>query len=48
MKHHIKPLIAAVRIRNTAPAENSSQPKEFKKQDNEERLNNWRRTKMHK
>ena len=48
VKHHIKPLIAAVRIRNTAPAENSSQPKEFKKQDNEERLNNWRRTKMHK
>ena len=45
VKHHIEPLIVAVRIRinNTAPSENSMQPKEFKQQDNEARLNNWRR-----
>ena len=32
----------AVKISNTVPNENSMQPKEFKEQDNEERLNNWR------
>ena len=42
VKHHIEPLIVAVRISNTVPSENSTQPKEFKQQDNEERLNNWR------
>ena len=41
-KHHIEPLIVAVRISNTVPSKNSTQPKNFKKQDNEERLNNWR------
>ena len=42
VKHHIEPLIVAVRISNTVPSENSTQSKEFKHQDNEERLNNWR------
>ena len=42
VKHHIEPLIAAIRISNTITSENSTQPKEFKQQDNEERLNNWR------
>ena len=42
VKHHIEPLIVAVRISNTVPSENSTQPKECKQQDNEERLNNWR------
>ena len=42
VKHHIEPLIAAVRISNTVPSENSTQPKEFEQQENEERLNNWR------
>ena len=42
VKHHIEPLIVAVRISNTVPSENSTQPKEFKQQDNEEKLNNWR------
>ena len=42
VKHHIEPLIAAVRISKTVPNENSMQPKEFKQQDNEEKLNNWR------
>ena len=37
-----EPLIVAVIISNTVPNENSTQPKEFKQQDNEERLNNWR------
>ena len=46
-KHHIEPLIVAVRIRNTAPSENSTQPKEFKQEDNEERLNNWRGEEMY-
>ena len=40
VKHHIEPLIVAARISNTLPSENSTQPKEFKQQDNEERLNN--------
>ena len=30
VKHHIEPLIVAVRISNTVPNENSMQPKEFK------------------
>ena len=42
VKHHIEPLISAIRISNTVPSENSTQPKEFKQQNNEERLNNWR------
>ena len=39
VKYHIEPLIVAARISNTVPSENYTQPKEFKKQDNEERLN---------
>ena len=46
VKHHIEPLIAA-RISNTVPSENSTPPKEFKQQHNEERLNNWRGKKMY-
>ena len=42
VNYHIEPLIAAVRISNTVPSENSTQPKEFEQQENEERLNNWR------
>ena len=42
VKHHIEPLIVAVRISNTVPSENSKQPNKFKQHDNEERLNNWR------
>ena len=42
VKHHIEPFIIAVRISNTVPSENATQPKELKQQDNEERLNNWR------
>ena len=38
----MNPFIVVVRISNTVPSENSTQPKEFKQQDNEERLNNWR------
>ena len=45
VKHHIEPLIVAVRISNTVPSENSTQAKEFKQHDNEERLNNCRRKK---
>ena len=41
VKHHIEPLIVAVRISNTLPSENSTQPKEFKQKYNEERINNW-------
>ena len=37
VKHHIEPLIAAVKISNTLPSENSTQPRKFKKQDNEKR-----------
>ena len=40
-------MIVAVRISNTVPSENSMQPKEFKQQDNNERLNNWRGKAMH-
>ena len=47
MKHHIEPLIVAVRIINTVPSENFTQTKEFKKQDNDERLNEWRGNAMH-
>ena len=43
VKHHIEHLIVAVRIRKTKPSENSTEPKEFKQQDSEERLGNWRR-----
>ena len=42
VRHHIEPLIVAVRTSNTVASENSMQKKEFKQQDNEERLNNWR------
>ena len=42
VKHQIEPLIVAVRISNSVPSENSTQQKEFKQQDNEERLDNWR------
>ena len=42
VKLHIEPLFVAVRISNTAPCENFTQPKEFKQQDNGERHNNWR------
>ena len=42
VKHHIEPLIVAVKISNIVPSGNSIQPKEFKQQDNEKRLNNWR------
>ena len=37
---HRKHLIIAVRNNNTVPSENLTHPKELKKQDNEERLNN--------
>ena len=46
VKHHIEPFTFAVRISNTVPSENSTQPKEFKQQDNEEKLNNWREKSM--
>ena len=42
MSNITSPLIVAVRISNTVPSENSTQPREFKQQDNEKRLNNWR------
>ena len=42
VKHHIEPLIVAVRINNRVPSENARQPKEFKQQGNAEVLNNWR------
>ena len=45
VKYHIESLIVAVRISNTVPSENSTQAKEFKQHDNEERLNNCRRKK---
>ena len=35
VKHHTEPLIVAVKISNTLPGKNSTQPREFKKQDNE-------------
>ena len=35
VKHHTEPLIVAVKISNTLPSKNSTQPREFKKQDNE-------------
>ena len=51
VKHHIETLIVAVRISNTVPSENSMQnsmqPVEFKQQDNDEILNNWRGKKMY-
>ena len=42
VKYHIEPLIVGVRISNTVPSENFTQPKECKRQDNEERLNDWK------
>ena len=42
VKHHIEPLIVAVRINNRVPTENARQPKEIKHQDNAEIINNWR------
>ena len=47
VKHHMKPFIVVVRISNTVTSENSTQPKEFKQQDNEEKLNNWRERKQY-
>ena len=47
VKRHIEPFIVAFRISNTVPSENSAKPKEFKQQDNEERLNNWRGKKLY-
>ena len=47
VKHHTEPLIVAVRISNTVPSENSTQQKEFKQRDNEERLDNWRGKSMY-
>ena len=47
VKRHIEPLIVAFRISNTVSSENSAKPKEFKQQDNEERLNNWSRKAMY-
>ena len=47
VKHHIEPLTVAARISNTVPSETSIQTKQFKQQDNEERLNNWRGKAMH-
>ena len=35
IKHHIEPVIVAVRMSNTVPSENSKQPKEYRKQYNE-------------
>ena len=40
-------LIVAVRISKTVASENSTQPKEFKQQDNEERLNDCRGKSMY-
>ena len=42
VKHHIEPLIVAVRINNRVPTENARHPKEIKHQDNAEIINNWR------
>ena len=42
VKNHIEPLTIAVGISNTVPSENSTQAKEFKQQDNKERINNRR------
>ena len=46
IKCHIEGLIV-VRKSNTAPSENSTHSKKFKKEDNEERLNNWKGKAMH-
>ena len=48
LRYHIEPLIVAVRISNTIPSENFTQPKEFKQRENEERLNNWRGKAMYR
>ena len=47
VKYRIESLVVAVRIRGTVPSENSTQLKEFKKQDNKERLNKWRGKAIH-
>ena len=47
VKYRIESLVVAVRIRGTVPGENSTQLKEFKKQDNKERLNKWRGKAIH-
>ena len=47
VKYRIESLVVAVRIRDTVPSENSTQLKEFKKQDNKERLNKWRGKAIH-
>ena len=47
VKYFIETLTVAVRISITVPKENSTQPKEFKKQYNKERLSNWREKAMH-
>ena len=40
VKHRIEPLIVPVIICNIVPSKSSTQPKEFKQQDDGERLNN--------
>ena len=47
LKRHIEPLIVAIRISKTVPSENSTQPKEFKQQENEKRLNDCRGKSMY-
>ena len=47
VKYFIETLTVTVRISNTVHKENSTQPKEFKKQYNKERLSNWREKAMH-
>ena len=47
VKHHIQTFIVAVRISKTAPSEYSTQLNEFKRQDNEEKLNNRRGNAMY-
>ena len=44
--YHIESLIVAVRISNTVPSEKSTQAKEFKKQDKDKRINNWKEDKQ--
>ena len=51
VKNHIQPLIVAVRIRNNNHkqllSKTSTQPKEFNKLNNEERIKNWKMKAMH-
>ena len=44
---HLTFIVVAARISNTVASENSTHPKEFKKKDNEERLNNRRGKTIH-